>query len=60
MVEEQAKQAEKANKLLSETSLPREVKEYIQSLQKLQERWIEQLKKATEMIGGFVNTIKKA
>jgi len=45
MVEEQRKKGEEANELLSEVSLPPQVKEYLQSLQKIQERWIEQLKK---------------
>ena len=44
MVEEQRKKTEEANKLLSEVSLPPQVKAYIQSLQRIQERWIEQLK----------------
>jgi len=60
MVEEQTKRAEEADKLLSEASLPRQVTGYIQNLQRMQERWIEQLKKTTEMIEGFVKTIKKA
>lgn len=58
MVEEQRKKAEEANKLLSEVSLPSQVKEYLQSLQKIQERWIEQLKKATEVIENFVKKTK--
>jgi len=58
MVEEQRKKAEEANKLLSEVSLPSQVKEYLQSLQKIQERWIEQLKKATETIENFVKKTK--
>jgi tRNA uridine 5-carbamoylmethylation protein Kti12 len=58
MVEEQRKKVEEANKLLSEVNVPSQVKEYLQSLQKIQERWIEQLKKATEVIENFVNEIK--
>jgi hypothetical protein len=56
MMEEQRKQVEEANKLLSEASLPTQAKEYIQNLQKVQERWMEQLKKSTQMIEGFVRT----
>ena len=56
MIEEQRKQTEEANKLLSEMSLPKQVTEYLQNLHKIQERWIEQLKKATEMIEGFVRS----
>lgn len=44
MVEEQRKKTEEANKLLSEVNVPSQVKEYLQSLQRIQERWIEQLK----------------
>ena len=58
MVEEQRKKAEEANKLLSEVNVPTQVKEYLQSLQKIQERWIEQLKKATEAMENFVKKIK--
>jgi hypothetical protein len=50
MMEEHRKQSEESNKLLSESNLPSQVVEHIQSLQKIQERWIEQLKKSTEMI----------
>src|SRR3972149_4990770 len=56
MIEEQRKQTEEANKLLSEMSLPKQVTEYLQNLHKIQERWIEQLKKGTEMIEGFVRS----
>ncbi len=56
MMEERRKQIEEANKLLSEANLPTHVKEYIQNLQKVQERWIEQLKRSTQMIKGFVKT----
>ncbi|HZX14390.1 MAG TPA: hypothetical protein VFF49_08345, partial [Thermodesulfobacteriota bacterium] len=56
MIEEQRKQTEEANKLLSEMSLPKQVTEYLQNLHKIQERWIEQLKKTTEMIEGFVRS----
>ncbi len=58
MVEEQRKKAEEANKLLSEVNVPTQVKEYLQGLQKIQERWIEQLKKATEAMENFVKKIK--
>jgi len=37
-------------------SLPKQVTEYLQNLHKIQERWIEQLKKGTEMIEGFVRS----
>jgi hypothetical protein len=58
MVEEQRKKVEEANKLLSEVNVPSQVKEYLQSLQKIQERWMEQLKKATETMENFVKKIK--
>jgi tRNA uridine 5-carbamoylmethylation protein Kti12 len=58
MVEEQRKKTEEANKLLSEVTLPSQVKEYIQSLQRIQERWIQELKKTTEVIENFVKKIK--
>jgi hypothetical protein len=44
MEEEQRKKAEEANKLLSEVNVSPQVKEFLQGLQKIQERWIEQLK----------------
>lgn len=53
MMEEQRRQAEEADKLLSEASLPRQVTDYVRNLQKMQGKWMEQLKKATEMIEGF-------
>ena len=56
MIEEQRKQTEETNKLLSEVRLPNQATEYLHSIQKIQERWIEQLKKATEMLEGFVKT----
>ncbi len=59
MIEEQRKQTEEANKLLSEMSLPKQVTEYLQNLHKIQERWIEQLKKTTEMLEGFVKVKEK-
>lgn len=58
MAEEQRKKKEEANKLLSEVSLPPQVKEYLVSLQKIQERWIEQLKKTTEAMENFVKKTK--
>ncbi len=58
MLEEQRKKAEEANKLFSEVNLPSQVKEYLQNLQKIQERWIEQLKKVNEMIENFVKKTK--
>ena len=56
MIEEQRRQTEEANKLLSEVSLPSQVKVFLQHLQNIQERWIAQLKKTTEMLEGFVKT----
>jgi hypothetical protein len=58
MAEEQRKKTEEANKLLSEVSLPPQVKEYLLSLRKIQERWIEQLKKTTEAMENFVKKTK--
>jgi molecular chaperone GrpE (heat shock protein) len=58
MVEEQRKKAEEASKLLSEVNVPTQVKEYLQGLQKIQERWMEQLKKVTEAMENFVRKIK--
>ncbi len=58
MLEEQRKKAEEANKLFSEVNLPSQVKEYLQNLQKIQERWIEQLKKVNEIIENFVKKTK--
>ncbi|MGH7908996.1 MAG: hypothetical protein ACRENW_04000 [Thermodesulfobacteriota bacterium] len=59
MIEEQRRQTEEANKLLSEVSLPSPVKEFLQNLQNIQERWIEQLKKASEMFVGFAKAKEK-
>ena len=56
IIEEQRKQTEETNKLLSEVRLPNQATEYLHSIQKIQERWIEQLKKSTEMIESFVKT----
>ena len=56
MMEERRKQVEEGNKLLSEANLPSHVKEYIQSLQKVQERWMEQLKRSAQMLEGFIKT----
>ncbi len=56
MTEEQRRQVEEANELMSEMGLPSQATKYLQSLQEIQERWIEQLKKATDMIGSFVKT----
>jgi len=58
MSEEQARQAEEAKRLVSEMSLPSIVRDYIQNLRKIQERWIEQLKKTTEMLESFVKKQK--
>lgn len=54
IIEEQRKQTEEAKKLLSEVSLPSQATDYLSTLQKFQEGWIEQLKKTTEMLEGFV------
>ncbi len=56
MIEEQRKQTEEAKKLLSEGSLPTKATDYLNSFQRFQESWIEQLKKALEMIEGFVKS----
>src|ERR1700758_1012255 len=50
MGEEHRRQSEEANMLLSESNLPTHVKEYIQNLQKFQERWIEQIKRSTQVL----------
>jgi predicted metalloendopeptidase len=59
IIEEQKKQAEEAKKLLSEVSLPTQATDFINSLQRIQESWIEHLKKATEMFEGFVKSREK-
>ena len=59
MIEEQRKQTEETNKLLSEVRLPSQVKEFLQNLQNIQERWIEQLKKTTEILEGFTKIEEK-
>ncbi len=56
MMEERRKQEEEGNKLLSEANLPAHVKEYIRNLQKVQERWIDQLKRSTQMMESFIKT----
>ena len=58
MIEEQRKQREEANRLISEMDLPDEVKQFIQDSQKIQERWADQLKKTTKMIESFAKKIK--
>lgn len=58
MAEEQRKQAEEAERLISEMDLPGSVTEYIEASQKVQERWMERLKKTTEMIEGFAKKMK--
>ena len=57
-IEEQKKLTEEANRLLSDMSLPPRVAEYIQHSQKTQEKWREQLKKGTEILGGFLRKQK--
>lgn len=57
-MEEQKKLTEEANKLLSDLTLPPRVAEYIQHSQKTQEKWTAQLKKATEILGGFLRKQK--
>lgn len=57
-IEEQKKLTEEANKMLSDISLPPRVAEYIQHSQKIQEKWREQLKKATQIIEGFLTKQK--
>jgi sugar-specific transcriptional regulator TrmB len=59
MIEEQRRQAEETSKLLSEMKVPNQAKEYIQGLQKIQEKWIEQMEKAIEMLEGFAKTKEK-
>ncbi len=56
MVDDQRKQTEETNKLLSEGLLPNQATEYLQGIQKTQEIWIEQLKKSSEMIESFFKT----
>jgi uncharacterized protein with ATP-grasp and redox domains len=59
MMEEQKKQAEQINRLLAEVKLPSQTAEYLKGLNSIQERWIEQLRKATEVLERFVK-IKEA
>lgn len=59
MIEEQRRQAEETSKLLSEMKVPNQAKEYIQGLQKIQEKWIEQMEKAIEMLEGFAKIKEK-
>jgi hypothetical protein len=56
MIDEQRKQTEETNKLLSEGHLPNQATEYLHGIQKIQEIWIEQLKKSSEMIESFFKT----
>ncbi len=56
IIEEQRNQVEEGNKLLSEANLPTHVKEYIQNLQKVHERWVEQLKRSTQILESFIKT----
>ncbi len=53
MTEEQKRQREEADNLLSELDLPDEVRRFIQNSQKIQERWTDQLRKTTEMMESF-------
>ncbi|MGH7792095.1 MAG: hypothetical protein ACREOB_07230 [Thermodesulfobacteriota bacterium] len=57
-IEEQKNLTQEANRLLSDMSLPPRVAEYIQHSQKTQEKWREQLKKGTEILGGFLRKQK--
>jgi uncharacterized protein YoaH (UPF0181 family) len=55
-VDEQRKQTEEINKLLSEGLSPNQATEYVPGIQQIQEIWIEQLKKSREMIESFFKT----
>ncbi len=56
MIDEQRKQMEETNKLLSEGLLPNQATEHLHGIQQIQETWIEQLKKSSEMIESFFKT----
>ncbi|HXG30828.1 MAG TPA: hypothetical protein VNK81_04210 [Thermodesulfobacteriota bacterium] len=58
MIEEQKKLAEEANKMLSDISLPDKVTEYIQNSRRIQEKWMDQLKKAVSTIEGLIKKRK--
>jgi Ni,Fe-hydrogenase I large subunit len=53
MSEEYKNQTQETDRLLSETDIPDYIRDYIKNTNKIQERWIESLKKTIGMIKGF-------
>ncbi|GIW47292.1 MAG: hypothetical protein KatS3mg078_1169 [Deltaproteobacteria bacterium] len=53
MSEEYKNQTQETNRLLSETDVPDYIRDYLKNTNKIQERWIESLRKTLGMIKSF-------
>jgi hypothetical protein len=52
--EEQKKQSKESERIMADAAIPSQVKDYVKSVQKLQENWLEQLQAATKMLEDFL------
>jgi hypothetical protein len=52
--EEQKKQSKESERLMAGAAIPSQLKDYIKSVQKLQENWLQQLQATTKMMEDFL------
>ncbi|HEX9666002.1 MAG TPA: hypothetical protein VGA95_05515 [Thermodesulfobacteriota bacterium] len=54
--EEQKKQSKESERIMEGAGVPSQVKDYVKSVQKLQENWLEQLQATTKMMEDFLKS----
>jgi hypothetical protein len=58
--EEQKKRSKESEKIMEDAGIPSQVKDYIKTVQKLQENWLEQLQVTTKMMEDFLELSSEA
>lgn len=58
--EEQKKRSKESERIMEEAAIPSYLKDYVKSVQKLQENWLEQLQATTKMMEDFLKTTSEA
>jgi hypothetical protein len=53
---EQKKRSKESERIMADTGIPSRLKDYVKSVQKLQENWLEQLQAATKMMEDFLKS----
>jgi hypothetical protein len=58
--EEQKKRSKESERMMEDAGMPSQVKDYIKTVQKLQENWLEQLNATTKMMEDFLKKSSEA